>query len=110
MDQRHGVALEVSSSIVASQAGSLGSACGREGEGNMRRGAGAKIQRPSHDECVRFVEAEFGFGPFPGAEEVWIKRDFATLIRCLEHTEQPLSPMWQDRYEFALKNAKGGRC
>jgi len=174
----------------------------------MRRGAGAKIQRPSHDEYVRFVEAEFGFleteygfgrawdpndgfrvvyakgsmavriwgwgwgasghvslhlgdeelpfaryvtpldrkltattgkqqlddlreqayrlqhecqdvlrgdlspfapfRPFPGAEEVWRKRDFATLIRCLEHTEQPLSPMWQNRYEFALKNAKGG--
>jgi hypothetical protein len=46
------------------------------------------------------------YRPFPRAEEVWLKRDFATLIKCLEHAEQ-LSPMWQNRYEFALKNVKG---
>jgi hypothetical protein len=42
--------------------------------------------------------------PFPRAEELWHKRDYATLVDRLRKCEVPLSPEWQNRFEYALKN------
>ncbi|MBN1609004.1 MAG: hypothetical protein JW940_20420 [Polyangiaceae bacterium] len=63
------------------------------------------------NECQEILRGDLSslvpFRPFPNAEELWSRRDFATLIERLRHTDQPLSPMWQNRYEYALKNVQG---
>ena len=43
--------------------------------------------------------------PFPNAEELWFKRDFVKIIKNLKDSEKTLSPLWQSRYEYALKNS-----
>jgi len=45
------------------------------------------------------------YRPFPYAEELWQKRDYATLVDRLRKCETPLSPLWQNRLEYASKNA-----
>jgi len=45
------------------------------------------------------------YRPFPYAEELWRKRDYSTLVDRLRKCEMPLSPEWQNRLEYASKNA-----
>src|SRR5262245_61081148 len=42
--------------------------------------------------------------PFPRSDELRQKLDYSTLVDRLRKFEVPLSPEWQNRFEYALKN------
>lgn len=61
------------------------------------------------NECQSILKGDLSvldpYRPFPNAEELWFKRDFSMIIEQIEKNKKPLSKKWQNRYEYALKNA-----
>jgi len=61
------------------------------------------------NECQTVLQGDLSvldeLRPFPKAEEFWAKRDYKTIVESLEKNKKPLSIKWQNRYEYAIKNA-----